>query len=692
MKQAEGKVQGRQDRNEADRHRGREAAEPSLDQVHAAEADALTIGETKFHPRVNRHRALLSEPCSDARRSTIVLHLQRTYGNSYVQRLLSSMSVQARPIVRDPTDIHEREANGATDTLTGGMSPQTQRQCGEEAEQQQTRPASRIQRQEEGEEVEQEEAEGEPVQAEPASRVQRQEEGEEVEREEAEGEPVEAEPASRVQRQDEEEEVEQEEAEGEPVQAEPASRIQRQDKEEDEGQAIQELEAGTQPGPVSPDLKSRIKRARGGGQPLTESVRSAFEPHFQRDLGSVRVHTDHVANMLSRQLGAKAFTTARDIFFREGAYQPDTDAGKGLLARQLTSVVQQAAAPFSPQPTQGKKGEERAAFQSGTHPRGSSSDWGQARERADSNRPQVDWSSDTQSDATSAELRWSAAPSPSGLEISWTAPEAGQAIAEPQQLSWGSSGHPLGAEGAGAIPSAIAAPILTTLANLETTYRVGVRGVAPWPANAKAPSFSLNASDERALAGFRRLFGAGTPNWVATPTLTQKAAEGDSQPLYLGKGLHQTTTKESGVYVYNDISAAISQLDYDAEDEHGKDYKHAYQISCREAEDVLKNHVVGKSFGPKPTRSAVEQMVLDTITAKLSHSQLGNDKTKWLDKYWYLQQKTLDRDKKGWHTFNSTNRREVKDDKGKVIKVVYDLVRGGKTRINAVASKDVIKY
>jgi hypothetical protein len=107
---------------------------------------------------------------------------------------------------------------------------------------------------------------------------------------------------------------------------------------------------------------------------------------------------------------------------------------------------------------------------------------------------------------------------------------------------------------------------------------------------------------------------------------------------------------------------------------------------------VLKNHVVGKSFGPKPTRSAVEQMVLDTITAKLSHSQLGNDKTKWLDKYWYLQQKTLDRDKKGWHTFNSTNRREVKDDKGKVIKVVYDLVRGGKTRINAVASKDVIKY
>jgi hypothetical protein len=59
------------------------------------------------------------------------------------------------------------------------------------------------------------------------------------------------------------------------------------------------------------------------------------------DMGGVRVHTSPEADDLSHQLGAKAFTTGQDVFFREGAYDPGSTAGKELIAHELTHVVQQ---------------------------------------------------------------------------------------------------------------------------------------------------------------------------------------------------------------------------------------------------------------------------------------------------------------------------------------------------------------
>jgi len=55
----------------------------------------------------------------------------------------------------------------------------------------------------------------------------------------------------------------------------------------------------------------------------------------------VRVHSDSEANLLNQQLSAKAFTTARDIFFRQGEYSPGSGTGKKLIAHELTHVVQQ---------------------------------------------------------------------------------------------------------------------------------------------------------------------------------------------------------------------------------------------------------------------------------------------------------------------------------------------------------------
>ena len=71
-------------------------------------------------------------------------------------------------------------------------------------------------------------------------------------------------------------------------------------------------------------------------------MRAYFEPRFGRDFGDVRTHTDPVADETSRAIGARAYTFGSDIAFRASAFQPESDAGRRLLAHELTHVVQQA--------------------------------------------------------------------------------------------------------------------------------------------------------------------------------------------------------------------------------------------------------------------------------------------------------------------------------------------------------------
>lgn len=87
-----------------------------------------------------------------------------------------------------------------------------------------------------------------------------------------------------------------------------------------------------------------IHQASGGGRPLEPDVQRSMEADFGVDFSGVNVHADAEADGLNRQLGARAFTTGSDIFFRQGEYAPDTAAGKELLAHELTHVVQQGAA------------------------------------------------------------------------------------------------------------------------------------------------------------------------------------------------------------------------------------------------------------------------------------------------------------------------------------------------------------
>jgi 5-methylcytosine-specific restriction endonuclease McrA len=96
--------------------------------------------------------------------------------------------------------------------------------------------------------------------------------------------------------------------------------------------------------PERVDLATRqeIGRARGGGSALPGGVRQAMEQAYGADFGAVRTHSDTRADRLNRSLGALAFTTGRDIFFRRDAFSPYSLSGRRLLAHELGHVLQQS--------------------------------------------------------------------------------------------------------------------------------------------------------------------------------------------------------------------------------------------------------------------------------------------------------------------------------------------------------------
>jgi Domain of unknown function (DUF4157)/HNH/Endo VII superfamily toxin with a SHH signature len=98
------------------------------------------------------------------------------------------------------------------------------------------------------------------------------------------------------------------------------------------------------PPPVNAKVTSAIQSLDGAGRPLPLNSRAFFEPRFGVDFGHVRIHTDTRAIETAHSINARAFTFGRHIAFGAGEYSPDTDAGKHVLAHELTHVVQQTGA------------------------------------------------------------------------------------------------------------------------------------------------------------------------------------------------------------------------------------------------------------------------------------------------------------------------------------------------------------
>lgn len=77
------------------------------------------------------------------------------------------------------------------------------------------------------------------------------------------------------------------------------------------------------------------------GKQLDAGTRAVMEPQFGHDFSRVRIHADAAAAESALAVNALAYTVGRDIVFAADRYAPATPAGRGLLAHELTHVVQQ---------------------------------------------------------------------------------------------------------------------------------------------------------------------------------------------------------------------------------------------------------------------------------------------------------------------------------------------------------------
>jgi len=105
---------------------------------------------------------------------------------------------------------------------------------------------------------------------------------------------------------------------------------------------------GAAGGEISLDTERAISSMRGSGAGLAEPVRRTMERSFGADFGGVRVHEGARARDLNVELGAEAFTTGNDIFFRDGLPSATSSAGQELLAHELTHTIQQGGRSEGP--------------------------------------------------------------------------------------------------------------------------------------------------------------------------------------------------------------------------------------------------------------------------------------------------------------------------------------------------------
>ncbi|MEB2773762.1 DUF4157 domain-containing protein [Algoriphagus sp. D3-2-R+10] len=92
---------------------------------------------------------------------------------------------------------------------------------------------------------------------------------------------------------------------------------------------------------VSNTISNELRNSSNQGNPIPKKVKTEMEDGFGKDFSQVRIHTDHSAQSMSKNLGAQAFTYGSNIYFNTGKFETQSQNGKKLLAHELTHVVQQ---------------------------------------------------------------------------------------------------------------------------------------------------------------------------------------------------------------------------------------------------------------------------------------------------------------------------------------------------------------
>jgi len=80
---------------------------------------------------------------------------------------------------------------------------------------------------------------------------------------------------------------------------------------------------------------------------LAQTLREDLEVSFGADLSGVRIHRDSAAHAVTNKVGAKAFTSGRDIYFSRGSFNPDSEQGRAILFHEMAHTLQQTGRPSS---------------------------------------------------------------------------------------------------------------------------------------------------------------------------------------------------------------------------------------------------------------------------------------------------------------------------------------------------------
>ncbi len=137
-----------------------------------------------------------------------------------------------------------------------------------------------------------------------------------------------------VQKKEEEEVQKKEMKEEEPVQKKEEEEVQKKEKVAEE----------------KAEIESRLKKTKGGGNPMSKAIKLEMENAFGADFSTIRIHTDSNAVSMCQEMKAQAFTNGNDIYFNKGKYNPNSAAGKQLLAHELTHTIQQGAVSVTHKP------------------------------------------------------------------------------------------------------------------------------------------------------------------------------------------------------------------------------------------------------------------------------------------------------------------------------------------------------
>lgn len=78
------------------------------------------------------------------------------------------------------------------------------------------------------------------------------------------------------------------------------------------------------------------------GKSMNVKTKQFMESKFRHDFSNVRIHNDSKSHNTASDLKSEAFTVGHDIYFAKNKYNTKSRQGIGLLAHELTHVVQQS--------------------------------------------------------------------------------------------------------------------------------------------------------------------------------------------------------------------------------------------------------------------------------------------------------------------------------------------------------------